>query len=71
MMAFALMILMLIAPGALWYVGDKSWGLVALYVALCVPSMVMITWDSIKHRHWPKIFGGPSIQFGRRRWGGK
>ncbi len=68
MLAFALMLLLLLAPVSMWYAGDPSWLLVAAYVVFTIPAIIEVTVDAIRTRTWPSIVSGPGIQFGRHRY---
>jgi len=62
MFAIIIMLAMLVSPGILWhYDYTQIAGLWGFYVLFSIPSMIEVTWKSIKTRSLPKVTGGPSF----------
>jgi len=66
MLAFLLMGIVIIVPFVLWILGTVNFIVPIIFLVLFGPSIVIAVHYSIKYREWPKIVGGPGIN-----WGGK
>ncbi|MEX2145089.1 MAG: hypothetical protein WD712_01810 [Candidatus Spechtbacterales bacterium] len=64
MLAFLLLAVVIVAPFVLWITGVVNAVVFIAFLVFFGPSILIVAYHSIKVRKWPKIVGGPGINWG-------